>query len=123
MTTTIETDLKEILGDFKQEFSKINQRLDIIQKELTDLKVSQQRDIAELRGDMAELRSSQQQDSAAMKISQADIRGDIKTLDEKVTGLGKRLDNQEFLNRGVLTALIVALVAGAAKLFGWLPTA
>jgi ribosomal protein S3AE len=39
MATTIETDLKEILGEFKQEFSKLNQRLDRIEGDLTSLKV------------------------------------------------------------------------------------
>jgi hypothetical protein len=51
------------------------------------------------------------------------LTGQIKTLDEKVSGIGKRVENQEFLNSGVLTALIVALIAGAAKIFGWLPAA
>jgi hypothetical protein len=51
-----------------------------------------------------------------------ELSGEIKILDEKFNGVGKRIDNQEFLNRGILGALIVALVAGAAKLFGWLPT-
>lgn len=98
MTTTIETDLKDILGN--------------IQGELKEIK----KDLAEMRVAQVEIRSE-------LRVSQADIRGDIKALDEKVTGLGKRLENQEFLNRGVLTAIIVALVAGAVKLFGWLPTA
>jgi ribosomal protein S3AE len=34
MATTIETDLKEILGQFKQEFSKLNQRLSRIEGDL-----------------------------------------------------------------------------------------
>jgi chromosome segregation ATPase len=51
------------------------------------------------------------------------LTGQINTLDEKVSGIGKRVENQEFLNRGVLTALIIALIAGAAKIFGWLPPA
>ncbi|MGL5033453.1 MAG: hypothetical protein ACRC6M_06590 [Microcystaceae cyanobacterium] len=93
MPATIETDLKEVFGEFKQEFNKLNQRLDRIESDITDLKVSQ-----------------------------AEIRGEIKVLDEKVTGIGKRIENQEFIGRGILTALIVALIAGAAKLFGWLPT-
>lgn len=49
------------------------------------------------------------------------LTGKISVLDEKVTGFGKRLENQEFTNRGILIALVVALIAGAAKLFGWLP--
>jgi hypothetical protein len=42
-------------------------------------------------------------------------------LSEKVDGLGKRLDNQEFLNRGFVVAVLAALIAGGAKLFGFLP--
>jgi len=37
MATTIETDLKEILGEFKQEFSKLNQRLDRIDSAIANL--------------------------------------------------------------------------------------
>jgi hypothetical protein len=51
------------------------------------------------------------------------LSGEIKTLDEKVGGIDKRLENQEFINRGVLVALIVALIGGAAKLFGAFPIA
>ena len=39
MATTIETDLKEILGEFKQEFTKINQRLDRMETDLTTIKI------------------------------------------------------------------------------------
>jgi hypothetical protein len=60
-----------------------------------------------------------------IKIAQArmeeKLSGQINVVDEKVTGLGKRLDFQEFVNRGILTALIVALIAGAAKYFGFMP--
>ena len=83
--TIIETKLEDVL-------TKIDNRLERIENELINLKVSQ-----------------------------TEIRGDIKTLDEKVTGLGKRLENQEFVNRGILTALIVALIAGAAKFLGLIP--
>jgi hypothetical protein len=56
-----------------------------------------------------------------LKVSQAELKGDIKALDEKVTGLGKRIENQEFTNRGILVAVIIALIGGAAKLFGVFP--
>lgn len=41
-------------------------------------------------------------------------------LEEKVEGLSKRIDNQEFISRGVLIGLIVAIAGGAAKLFGFI---
>jgi hypothetical protein len=52
-----------------------------------------------------------QNDLTAIKIGQA-------RLEEKVDGLGKRLENQEFISRGVLVALIVTILGGFAKLFG-----
>ena len=52
MATTIETDLKEVLGEFKQEFFKLNQRLDRIESDLTSLKVSQ----AEIKGELSTLK-------------------------------------------------------------------
>ena len=42
-------------------------------------------------------------------------------LEEKVEGLSKRIDSQEFTNRGVLVGLLVIIFGGAAKLFGFLP--
>ncbi|MEB3192985.1 MAG: hypothetical protein VKL42_21795 [Snowella sp.] len=93
---TIEVKLEDVLA-------KIDSRLEHIENGLMDLKISQ----VEIKGEIKALDEK--------------LSGQIKTLDEKVTGIGKRLENQEFLNRGVLVALIVALIAGAAKLFGWLP--
>ena len=84
-TPTVEIKLEDVLA-------KIDNRLERIEGELTDIKVSQ-----------------------------AEIRDEIKTLDEKVTGIGKRLENQEFIGRGILTALIVALLAGVAKYFWFMP--
>jgi hypothetical protein len=107
MTTTIETDSKEILSEFKQEFVKINQRLDKIDETVTDLKVNQIR---------MEERLSGQINLLGEKLS-----GQINLLDEKVSGLGKRLENQEFTNRGILIGLIVVVLGGAAKVFGFLP--
>ena len=107
MTTTIENDLKEILNEFKQEFVKINQRLDKIDETVTDLKVNQIR--------MEERLSGQ------INLLDERLSGQINLLDEKVSGLGKRLENQEFTNRGILIGLIVVVLGGAAKVFGFFP--
>jgi hypothetical protein len=45
----------------------------------------------------------------------------IKVLDEKIEGLTVRVGYQEFTNRGILIALVVAVLGGAAKLFGFFP--
>ena len=47
------------------------------------------------------------------------LKTDVKVLDQKVEGIDKRLDTQEFINRGVAIGLLVALIGGLAKLFGF----
>jgi len=66
---------------------------------------------AELRGDIKVLNES-------VATTKAELKGDIKALDEKVDGLSKRLETTEFVNRGILIGLIVAILGGLAKLFG-----
>ncbi|MEB3175599.1 MAG: hypothetical protein VKN60_10520 [Cyanobacteriota bacterium] len=70
-----------------------------------------------IQGELKEIRN----DLTDLKVSQAEIRGDIRALDEKVTGLGKRLENQEFVNRSILVAIVATILAGAVKFFGLLP--
>ncbi len=51
----------------------------------------------------------------------AELKEDIKVLDEKIEGLTVGVAYQEFTNRGILIALVVAVLGGAAKLFGFFP--
>jgi uncharacterized coiled-coil protein SlyX len=55
-----------------------------------------------------------------LEIGQADLKGDVKALDEKINGLTARVAYQEFTNRGILIALVVAIIGGAAKVFGFI---
>jgi len=78
----IEQDLKEIL-------IKIDQRLERIENDVTDLKIGQTR-----------------------------LEGYLKRIEEKIDGLDKRIEFQEFINRSVLIGFILAILGGLAKLFG-----
>jgi hypothetical protein len=40
---------------------------------------------------------------------------------EKINGLTAGIAYQQFTNRGILIALVVAILGGAAKLFGFFP--
>jgi hypothetical protein len=68
---------------------------------------------------------SLQRDVNKLEIGQLELKGEIKALDERLTteikGLTVRVANQEFTNRGILIALVVAILGGAANLFGFLP--
>ncbi|NCR99206.1 MAG: DUF4164 domain-containing protein [Microcystis aeruginosa Ma_MB_F_20061100_S19] len=76
--------------------TRIESKIDKIDERLTKLEIGQ----AELK---------------------AELKGDIKVLDEKIEGLTTRVGYQEFTNRGILIALVVAVLGGAAKLFGFFP--
>ena len=76
--------------------TRIESKIDKIDERLTKLEIGQ----AELK---------------------AELKGDIKVLDEKIEGLTVRIGYQEFTNRGILIALVVAVLGGAAKLFGFFP--
>ncbi|ELS02465.1 hypothetical protein Xen7305DRAFT_00021790 [Xenococcus sp. PCC 7305] len=69
--------------------------------------------------DIAEILKELQKGQKDIQITLEAIKGDIKSLDTKVEQLDKRLANQEFINRGVLVGLIAALLAGVAKVFGF----
>ena len=98
MTTTpiqVSTDLSQVLGQINQNLKETNQKLDALQKDVTDIKIGQVR-------------------------LEAEIKRVEETLSLKVDGLSKRLENQEFISRGVLVALIVTIVGGFARLFGFI---
>lgn len=82
----IETDLAEILG-------QINQKLDKLSGEVTELKTE-------------------------VKVGFAEVKGEIKALDAQVEQLDKRITNSEFTNRGILIGIVMIILGGAAKIFG-----
>jgi peptidoglycan hydrolase CwlO-like protein len=68
-------------------------------------------------------RFEQKLDKLEQKIDKVDekvdkLNIDMATVKTKIDGLDKRMENQEFLSRGVLIGLIVAILGGFAKLFG-----
>jgi predicted nuclease with TOPRIM domain len=101
--SNFETRFEEKFDKIDQQFDKVNQRLDRIENDVTDLKVGQVR----LEGEL--------------KRVEVELKGQVERVEEKIDGLDKRLEFQEFINCGVLIGFIVAILAGLAKLFGFVP--
>ncbi|MFM6619638.1 MAG: hypothetical protein ACKPJO_30625, partial [Dolichospermum sp.] len=103
-----------------------NKKLETIDTRLNKLEIGQ----TELSGEIktldkklsGEIKTLDEKLSGEIKTLDEKLSGEIKTLDEKVIGIDKRIDNQEFINRGVLVAVIIALISGVVKLFGFFPT-
>jgi peptidoglycan hydrolase CwlO-like protein len=83
----------------------VNQKIDTLQQDVNQKIDSLQRDVNERL--------------TKLEIGQSEIKGDIKAIGEKINGLTARVAYQEFTNRGILIALVVAILAGAAKFFGF----
>ncbi|AKV70727.1 MULTISPECIES: DUF4164 family protein [Microcystis] len=96
VTYSLEAVLTRIESKIDSLEKRMNERFDKIEDRLTKVEIGQ----AELK---------------------AELKGDIKVLDEKIEGLTARVGYQEFTNRGILIALVVAVLGGAAKLFGFFP--
>jgi predicted nuclease with TOPRIM domain len=111
---TITYSLESVLKEIKDSIKEVNQKIDTLQQDVNQKIDSLEKRIDE-RFDKVEDRLTK------LEIGQADLKGDIKVLDEKVEGLTVRVAYQEFTNRGILIALVVAVLGGAAKLFGFFP--
>ena len=96
VTYSLEAVLTRIESKIDSLEKRMDERFDKVEDRLTKLEIGQ----AELK---------------------AELKGDIKVLDEKIEGLTVRVGYQEFTNRGILIALVVAVLGGAAKLFGFFP--
>ncbi|NEP60827.1 MAG: Bdr protein, partial [Symploca sp. SIO2G7] len=81
----------------------VDDKFENLQKEIVEIKIGQVKLESELKGDIKALEN--------------ELKGDIKALETEVKGIGKRLDTQEFINRSVVVGFVLALAAGAVKLF------
>jgi septation ring formation regulator EzrA len=130
--TTLTYSLEDFLERFEQrierKFAEMDQKMD---KRFAEMDQKMDQRFAEVNQQFAQVNQqfaqvNQQfaevnQKLVQLEIGQVAILGEVKVLDQKTDAIEKRLDNQEFINRGVLVAVIVTFIGGAAKFFGWLP--
>lgn len=107
---TIETDLGKIL-------ERIEAKIDGVAKDVADIKIDLATTKAELKGEINTLRTELK---GEIKALDEKLSGTINALGEKTDGLSKRVDSVDFINRGVFVALIIAILGGFAKLFGFI---
>lgn len=130
LTYTLEEVLQRFEQRFERQFAEINQKMDKqfaevnqkfaeVNQKFAEVNEKMDRQFAEINQQFIEVN----QKLHKLEIGQVELSGELKTLDQKIADIDKRLDNQEFINRGALVALIVALIGGTAKLFGWMPSA
>ncbi|MFM6344254.1 MAG: hypothetical protein ACKPFK_03785, partial [Dolichospermum sp.] len=97
LTYTLEEILSRLDQKIEKQFAEVNQKMDKQFAEVNQKFSEVNKKLETIDGRLNKL-----------EIGQAELSGEIKTLEEKVIGIDKRLDNQEFINRGVLVAVIIA---------------
>jgi capsule polysaccharide export protein KpsE/RkpR len=107
---TVTYSLEDIFGQIQQQLLRLDQRFDTLQAEVTDLKIH----VVKLEAEIASVRTELKRDIVAVR---EELKGEISTLSAEVQRIGKRLDTQEFINRSVVVGFVLALTAGAVKLF------
>ena len=117
MTTVTESEIKELKDliitfrdDIKAEIKDIKLDIKDIQTDIKRIEIGQ----AEIRGDIKAL---DEKLTGQIKALDERLTGEIKTVNANLNGLGKRLENQEFLSRSVVVGLVLAFAAGLVKLF------
>ena len=104
MSTQLNAGLEKIEQKMDKQYTEFNQKMDKQYTELNQKIETLQNDVNEVKVGQARLEEK--------------LTGEIKTLDAKVDGITKRLDFQEFINRGVVLGLIVTILGGVAKMLG-----
>ena len=115
LTYTLEEILSRLDQKIEKQFTEVNQKID---RQFAEVNQKIEKQFTEVNKKLETIDGRLNK----LEIGQAELSGEIKTLEEKVSGIDKRLDNQEFINRGVLVAVIIALISGVVKLFGFFPT-
>ncbi|MDJ0731540.1 MAG: hypothetical protein QNJ33_16275 [Crocosphaera sp.] len=91
----------------------VNQKLDTLQKDFDHKLDTFQKEVKQEIKDVNTKLDTIQKDVTDLKVGQT-------KLEEKVDGLGKRLDYQEFINGGVIIGLLAAVLGSLAKMLGWI---
>jgi len=123
---TVTYSLEEFLVRFEQridkQFAEVNQKMD---KQFAEVNQKMDKQFAEVNQKMdkqfAEVNQKMDKQFAEVNQKLNKLEVNQVELSTKVSGIDKRLDNQEFINRSVLVAVILALVGAAARFFGLLP--
>ncbi|MEG3435779.1 hypothetical protein V0288_01485 [Pannus brasiliensis CCIBt3594] len=120
---TVTYSLEAVLTRIEGKIDKIDDRLtklEIGQTEIKgEIKALDERLSVEIIGVKGEIKALDER----LSVEIIGVKGEIKALDERgsveMRGLTERIKYQEFTNRGILIALVVAILGGAAKVLGF----
>jgi chromosome segregation ATPase len=118
---TVEIDLAKILERIEQKVDNLTIEVVTVKGDIKTLDERLSGQIKTLDERLSgQIKTLDERLSGQIKTLDERLSGQIKALDEKVDGLSKRIDSVDFINRGVFIALIIAILGGFAKIFGFI---
>jgi hypothetical protein len=91
----VEFDIKKLLVDIKQGINKLKIKVYKTAENVSGIKTDLTRVKAEIKGNIHRLKADVKGDIRRLE---AELKGSIGILDQKVDGLTKRVDTQDFIN-------------------------
>ena len=73
--------------------------------------------IAKLSTDLNQRMEKLEENQTNLRVGQAEIKGEIKALDKKIDAVETRVSNLEFFNRVGVSSLIAGIIALIVKIF------
>ena len=113
MAETVEISLKDILQNLDSKIDKLSENME---SKMEKLGQEVNHKIEKLDNKIDEVRKEVNQKVDKLSEDVNELKGDVKALEKEVTGLGTRLENQEFLNRTITVALASAFFLSVTKL-------
>ena len=115
MTIQIESDLREILIKFDQKLDRLQIDMNEVKISIVEIKKDNQR--LEEKIDSHYQRLEEKIENSSLRLEEK-IDSTSKNLTDNLQNLGKRVDNSEFINRGIFVGLILTILGGFAKFLG-----
>jgi len=110
MNQVIEVNIADILSRLETKIDKLEDKIDDLEKKFDD-KINKLED----KIDSLERKFDNKFDHLSNEVNA--VKVNVAKLDEKITGVDKRLGNLEFIFRSIAGGIIIALILAAARYF------
>ncbi|MCU0536576.1 MAG: hemolytic enterotoxin [Hydrococcus sp. Prado102] len=116
ITTDLATILERIEAKIDRQYEQLNAKIDR-QGEHLDGKIEK------LDEKIDKLAEQFNERFSRLEVGQVKVEEKLISLEDKIKIQDKRLDSIEFVNRGIFVGLILAVLGGFAKIFGFIGNA
>ncbi len=118
-----EPNLRDLILALDKKIDALDKKIDVQNAEIKQVKTELTGEIKQVKTELTgEIKQVKIELAGEISQVRTELKGEIalagaetKRLEEKIEGFGKRIDQQEFINRGAILALIAGVATGFIK--------